>query len=94
MFNSDNAREYGRKGGKTTAQRHGREHLSRIGRKGFKARAEKWFGSEAAYKEHLAKRCAYNYWKQSGRPMKYDVDGNPIWPDRYPLHPSVKHDAF
>jgi len=90
MFTSENAAQHGRKGGKVTAERHGREHLSEIGRRGFHAHAEKWFGSIEAYKQHLAERCAYNYWRQTDRPMKRDRDGRPVWPTRKPVHPSVK----
>ena len=90
MFTSENAAQFGRKGGKATAERHGLEHFREIGKRGFEAHAEKWFGSVQAYKEHLAERCAYNYWSQSGRPAKRDADGRPIFPTHKPVHPSVK----
>jgi hypothetical protein len=38
-FTSDNAREFGRRGGQATLARHGREHMARIGQAGFLALA-------------------------------------------------------
>lgn len=45
-FTSQTAREAGRKGGLTTAQRHGREHMRRIGRRGFHATVQKVYGGD------------------------------------------------
>lgn len=89
MFTSDNAAKHGSKGGRETVKRHGRDHMSRIGKDGYQAVIDKHFGGdESAYKKHLAEQCGWNYWRQSGRPMKYDRSGRPIW--RKPFHPAHK----
>lgn len=91
MFNSDNAREYGRKGGMATAQRHGRSHLSKIGRKGFEATTERHFqGDEEKHKSFLREQCGWNYYVQTGVALKHDVTGKPIW--RKPTHPAHMDD--
>jgi general stress protein YciG len=36
-------RELGRKGGKTTAEKYGSEHMAKIGRKGFEVTTKKYF---------------------------------------------------
>jgi hypothetical protein len=41
MFTPANAGELGRKGGRSTVERHGTEHMRAIGRKGFAALARR-----------------------------------------------------
>lgn len=89
MFTKANAAKHGSKGGRTTVKRHGRDHMSRIGRKGYEAVIDKHFdGDESAYYQYLYQLCGWNYWLQSGRPMKYDVNGRAIW--QPPTHPAHK----
>jgi hypothetical protein len=55
-FTSDNAREFGRRGGQTTASRYGSEHMARIGRAGFLALARRFGyvgGSRRGAVQHL-----------------------------------------
>jgi general stress protein YciG len=77
-------------GGKTTVQRHGREHMSAIGRKGWLVSTARYFlGSERLHKQYLARLGAHVYWTQSGLSMKYDISGNPVWPEQPPTHPAA-----
>lgn len=89
MFTPDNAAKHGSKGGRRTVERYGSEHMAQIGRKGFEATTQRHFnGCEVAHKQFLAGLCRWNYWLQSGLPMRYDRDGRAIW--LKPDHPSQK----
>lgn len=44
FFTSANAAQHGRAGGLTTLERHGREHMQRIGRAGFWRTCERHYG--------------------------------------------------
>jgi len=89
MFTKDNAAKHGSKGGRVTVERHGAKHMRRIGRKGFESTTERHFGGcEDAHKYFLGRLCRWNYWKQSGLPMRYDRDGRAIW--LKPDHPAHK----
>ena len=56
-FTKDSAAAMGRKGGLATFQRHGRDHMARIGANGFAATVRKhWNGDRAAYVAHLRER--------------------------------------
>lgn len=89
MFTRDNAKEHGRKGGQTTAQRHGREHMKKIAKAGFRATTKKHFhGSEFTHIRFLQELGKWVYWKMTGLSPKYGPDGNPIWPIEKPVHPA------
>jgi len=45
-FTKDTAAALGRKGGQATAEKHGREHMRKIGRKGFHAVVRKHYGGD------------------------------------------------
>lgn len=46
-FTPENAAAHGRKGGLRTVERHGREHMQRIGKLGFKATVQRHYGGDA-----------------------------------------------
>ena len=72
-------RELGRKGGKTTAEKYGSEHMAKIGRKGFEVTTKKYFqGDKSSHRDWLVKCGLFNYWHSTNIPMKYDFMGNPI----------------
>jgi hypothetical protein len=55
-FTSAGAADYGRRGGRVTAQRHGTAHMSRIGRAGFAATVKRhWAGDSAAFVDYLVR---------------------------------------
>lgn len=83
---AEHCRRIASKGGRAVVAKHGREHMSRIGRKGFEATA-KYFGSESRYKNWLAIKASHNYWKSTGLPPKYDFNGIPVFPMEPPLAP-------
>lgn len=87
MFTKDNAKEFGRKGGRATVERHGGEHMRHIGKKGHISTTEKHFeGNEEAHGAYLAQLGRWVYWKHTGLRMKLGPDGKPIW--RKPRHPA------
>ena len=89
MFNKHNAAQHGSKGGRRTVERHGREHMAQIGKRGFQATTERHFGGcVESHKRWLAQKGLFNYWVQTGLPMRYGVDGRPIYRDTF--HPSRK----
>ncbi|HEY0739294.1 MAG TPA: hypothetical protein VGD69_30510 [Herpetosiphonaceae bacterium] len=48
-FTTDTAATFGKRGGSTTVKRHGRSHMSTIGKRGFEAMVQKyWKGDRAA----------------------------------------------
>lgn len=48
-FTPDTAATFGKRGGSTTVKRHGRAHMSKIGKLGFDAMVQKyWNGDRAA----------------------------------------------
>jgi hypothetical protein len=56
-FTPENAAAMGRKGGKRTAERHGRAHMQRIGKLGFAATVKKHHnGDRAAYLLQLQRK--------------------------------------
>jgi hypothetical protein len=56
-FTSETARAEGAKGGKTTAQRYGREHMAEIGARGFAKKTERHFdGNPKAHLEFVQRR--------------------------------------
>lgn len=53
-FTRAGAADYGRRGGRTTVQRHGNEHMRRIGARGFQATVERhWQGDRASFLDYL-----------------------------------------
>lgn len=89
----DYYRRIGSKGGRTTAARHGRGHMQAIGRRGFETTTARYFhGSRAAHSSWLARAGLHQYWRQTGLPMKYDRQGNPVWPEQMPDHPAHNPD--
>lgn len=46
-FTPQTARIYGQRGGQATVQRHGREHMRRIGQAGFAATVKRHYGGDA-----------------------------------------------
>ncbi len=53
-FNKDTAATYGSKGGKRTFEKHGRDHMSKIGVRGFWRTVERhWEGNARAFVNHL-----------------------------------------
>jgi len=87
MFTKENAASYGQKGGMATYRKYGRDHMIAIGRKGFDRTTSLYFnGCPDSHKNWLASNGLFNYWVQTGLPMRYGVDGRPIY--RYTPHPS------
>lgn len=79
------------KGGRTTAARYGREHMSAIGRKGWLVTTARYFvGSERLHAAWLAAMGSHVYWRESGMVMKRDGDGRPVWPEEAPEHPAAR----
>lgn len=82
MFNKQNAARYGQKGGMTTYARYGREHMAEIGRKGFeKTTLLHFHGRREWHINWLVQKGIFTYWLQTGIPMRYGVDGKPIYRD-------------
>ena len=82
-------RYIGVKGGQTTLKRHGRDHMSHIAFRGYEVTVARYFaGDEAAYRRWFVACGAYAYWSATGLPMKRNVDGRPLWPEKRPLHPA------
>lgn len=77
-------------GGSTTVARHGRGHMQEIGRKGFAATTQRYFRNTRDHVQWLVAAGAHAYWKSTGLSMKYDRNGNPIWPEQMPPHPAHK----
>ena len=76
-------------GGRQTVARHGRAHMSQIGRRGWNVVTARYFlGSDLLHRRWLATAAAFNYWQMTGLTMKTGPDGAPIWPDRLPVHPA------
>ena len=86
----DHCRSIAGKGGRALVAKHGRQHMSHIGRKGFEATARKYFRSEQDYKNWLAIKSAFNYWNSTGLPPKYDINGIPVFPTEPPPAPWEK----
>ena len=81
--------EIGRRGGRATAAKYGRVHMSTIGRRGWLVTTARYFlGSERLHATWLATAGAYVYWRESGLTMKRDADGRPVWPEALPTHPA------
>lgn len=84
MFTKENAAEHGRKGGRTTVQRHGRQHMSKIGRKGFKTTTERHFqGNRKLHLAWLVESSAYQYFAVLGQNY-----GNKFGDMERPTHPA------
>jgi hypothetical protein len=63
--------------------------MAQIGRKGFQATTERHFGGCVEYhKRWLSQKGLWEYWLQTGIPMRYDRDGRAIYRDI--PHPSQK----
>lgn len=78
------------KGGRATAQKYGREYMQQIGRKGFETTTKRYFQGEHHHIAWLTQTGLHNYWKSTQLPMKYTLDGLPVWPDEQPTHPAHK----
>jgi len=53
-FTKDTAAHFGRKGGRRTVEKHGREHMSKIGVRGFWRTVERhWEGNARAFVNYL-----------------------------------------
>lgn len=82
-------RRIGSKGGRATVARHGRAHMSEIGRRGYMVTTCRYFlGNDQLHNRYLARMGAHVYWRDSGLPMKHDANGKPIWPQDMPQHPA------
>ena len=56
-FTRDTAADFGRRGGQATVKRHGRQHMSEIGKAGFEAMVQKyWNGDRAACLRRLKEK--------------------------------------
>ena len=89
MFTKENAREMGSKGGRATVRKHGKQHMSQIGKAGKNRVVELYFdGDEAAFINWFTELGLYNYWSSTNIQMKRDFAGNPIWPESKPVHPA------
>lgn len=87
--NKEYYRQLGRKGGLATVAKHGRRHMSQIGRRGFEATTELYFdGDEELHKRFLARMGQHVYWVSTSIPMKWTRNGRPLWPERMPVHPA------
>ncbi len=77
------------KGGKALVKKHGKEHMSAIGRKGYVVTVSRYFlGDDRLHRQWLLKAGLYAYWQSTGLPMKYTADGVPLWPEAAPVHPA------
>lgn len=84
MITKENARLLGSRGGRSTVQRHGREHMVAIGRRGFDTTTQRHFGGdENRHKEWLGEMGVHQYWLQSSLP----ATGKHAWHKR-PIHPA------
>lgn len=78
-----NKREAGSLGGRTTLERHGTDHFSDIGRKGFEATVKRWFAGDRKKAVEWLKRRG---WYMADRGLPY---ANPeiFWnPGLHPAH--------
>lgn len=85
----EHCRRIASKGGQTTAQRHGRAHMQRIGRRGFEVTTARYFAGQGRL--HVAWLVAaglHAYFSSTGLAMKYAVDGTAVWPETPPTHPA------
>lgn len=81
-------RQLGSKGGRATVEKHGRGHMSKIGKQGFQATTDKYFQGQRAYHLSWLRRAgAYAYFKMTGLSPKSSIDGLPIWGTK-PPHPA------
>lgn len=88
-------KERGRLGGLATSQKYGKEHFSRIGKKGFQATTDKHFQGQRAYHlSWLRQSGLHAYWSSTGLSMKRDLDGRAIWPETKPIHPAHSEDGL
>lgn len=82
-------RRIGSMGGRATVEKYGRQHMSEIGQIGYRVTTCRHFlGNDQLHNKYLARMGLHVYWRESGLPMKYDRDGNPIWPEEMPKHPA------
>jgi general stress protein YciG len=81
-------RMIGSRGGRQTVAKHGRAHMSRIGKRGFETTTRRHFRNESHHKQWLREAGAWAYWRSTNIPMKRDRHGNPIWPETLPPHPA------
>jgi general stress protein YciG len=85
MFTRKTARECGRKGGRATLGRYGREHMQAIGRKGFQATCDRHYdGDRRAMLNELIRRglraqdpCPWNGAWQNFTAFPRDPEINP-----------------
>ncbi len=76
-------------GGKTTVSRYGREHMRRIGRRGWETTTRRYFaGNGRLHVTWFVTAGLFNYFSQTNLQMKYDINGRPIWPEAAPIHPA------
>lgn len=82
-------RRIGAKGGRATVEKYGREHMRKIGRRGYAVTTCRYFmGNAHLHNKWLVKAGLHVYWKSSGLAMKRGPDGTPIWPEEMPAHPA------
>jgi general stress protein YciG len=90
MFNrKEHCKRIASLGGKATVNKHGRQHMAEIGKRGFMVTTCRYFlGNDWLHKRWLSAAGTFNYWQSTGLTMKRDMDGQPIWPESMPLHPA------
>ena len=67
-------------GGKATVEKHGRKHMSEIGKRGFETTTKRYFGGDKeAHKQYLIEELGHAYWKATGLGMKRDASGKRVW---------------
>jgi hypothetical protein len=78
-FTSATAASFGQRGGQTTVKRHGRAHMSKIGKAGFEATVQKhWQGNREAFLRRL---------KELGLMAQDPAEWNQAWSGK-PQRPS------
>jgi hypothetical protein len=93
---AQHCRRIASRGGRALVAKYGRDHMSRIGRRGFDVTTERHFGGdEDEHKRWLRAVGAFVYWSSTGIRMKYDHAGRAVWPETKPTHPAnPNHSPF
>lgn len=82
-------RKIASQGGRALVAKHGRSHMSAIGKRGYMVTTCRYFlGKEKLHKKWLITAGLAAYWAATGLPMKRTRSGAAVWPEEIPTHPA------
>lgn len=82
-------RKIASKGGRALVAKHGRAHMSTIGKRGYMVTTCRYFlGSDQLHNRWLTTAGLAAYWLATGLPMKRTRTGAAVWPEEIPAHPA------